>query len=428
MANVQLEHGHVRIANALEEAIIFAKFSVTQMKIVRCIIRLTWGWRARTVRISHQDLAVRCNTTAAGGFRKEFTELVREHVILQVEEPHGRTPGVYAINKDFEKWGRLSVPASALNALFGDRPETANKSNRVPSTGQSMPSPESDRVPSAGHSTEADRVPSEGQSNSRKVPSNEPEGALNRAPYSTGKGTLISVSDCNDSELAPPKDSIRQRKTTSESHARAGARAEASYAGRLVDTAVTAIGEKWPTTVAAIQTTAAELLASDLIATGVDLDLACAAVGNRIRHSKQPEPPASISYFREAILDAHRLAEHEELKHSGDTNGARRGGRPSRVAAIVDPDAAEKRDQLERDYRAEKRAAAIAWGKDPANAAAYQVIVAAANERLADFLHTKYGPGARDQDVIERCQSQLDFPDFDAWCASRQPDAHQEVS
>jgi phage replication O-like protein O len=93
VADVQLEHGHVRIANALEEAIIFAKFSATQMKIVRCVIRLTWGWRARTVRISYQDLALRCNTTAAGGFRKEFEELTREGVITVIEHaarPHAR--------------------------------------------------------------------------------------------------------------------------------------------------------------------------------------------------------------------------------------------------------------------------------------------------------------------------------------------------
>jgi len=141
MADVQLEHGHLRIANALDEAITFASFTGAQTKIVRCLVRLTFGWRRRTVRIALPDLAERCNLAMTGGFRRALDALIREGVVFEVEKPYGRTPALYAINKDFESWGKLSVAAKALEALFGERPASGDPdpavAPRVPPQGQS---------------------------------------------------------------------------------------------------------------------------------------------------------------------------------------------------------------------------------------------------------------------------------------------------
>lgn len=124
MADVQLKHGFLRIANSLEEAIIMAPFSGTQMKIVRCLIRLTYGWNETTVRISRPDLAECCGLSAKGGFLRAFDELLRGGVIHEVERPFSRIAGVYELNKDFEHWGPFSVAASRLEALFSKRPQT----------------------------------------------------------------------------------------------------------------------------------------------------------------------------------------------------------------------------------------------------------------------------------------------------------------
>lgn len=408
MADVQLEQGHVRIANALLEALLYAKFSATQLKIVYCVMRLSWGWRARTVRITQGEIALRCNTSAAGGFRKEFHELVRAGVIIEVESAHGRTAAVYAINKNFETWGRFSVPPGTLNALFRERPEHADKLRSTPSQGQ------------ATDPIEGNSPPSEGQATEISLPSPVLLPALLRAPKSTGKGTLISVSASDDNELDPPKDTRKTEKDSNcESHAREGGAAEASaeYGDKIVETALAAIAVKWAGhPVEPSFGRYRQILAATLVAAGVELELARTVIAHKVRASVLPEPPKAIGWFAIAITEAHRDAEHERRKHDGDT-GRRRGGAPMPIGEIAEPPL--DRDTLDRLYHLERNAAGIAWAKDPANADDYRLVCAASNHEFRELLGSSWGVTGRDRDIISRCADHAGFPAFEQWLEAR---------
>lgn len=118
MADVQLAHGFLQVANELDEAMTFAPFSGPQAKIVRCIVRLTYGWRRRTVRVSVTEIAERCNEKYSGAFRRSFLTLITEGVLLELQPAAGRRAGLYAINKNYEAWGRFSVAPRTLERLF----------------------------------------------------------------------------------------------------------------------------------------------------------------------------------------------------------------------------------------------------------------------------------------------------------------------
>jgi phage replication O-like protein O len=109
MADVQLEHGHVRIANRLFEAILDADFTGAQSRILVALIRLTYGWRRRTVTLTVPELAAYCRMQPVGGFRRALRDLVGEGVVIQLEHDRGRSATTYAIQKDFMAWGRYSV-------------------------------------------------------------------------------------------------------------------------------------------------------------------------------------------------------------------------------------------------------------------------------------------------------------------------------
>jgi phage replication O-like protein O len=133
MANVQTEHGYLKLANRLAEAVVVAPFTGTQLKIVTCVIRLTYGWGQKTARVSHGSIAERINVRNTGGFRRAFLELLAQGVLIEVEAPTGRAAGIYAINKDFEKWGKFSVAESTLVSMYGKRPPSGPKDITKPS-------------------------------------------------------------------------------------------------------------------------------------------------------------------------------------------------------------------------------------------------------------------------------------------------------
>lgn len=133
MANVQLEHGYVRVANRLDEAITFAPFTGTQIKLVRAIVRLSYGWRQKTVRISLADLAARIGVPmskdgrAPGHVRRALAELVAHGVVIEVDRGTGKRPGALAIRKNFTQWGKFAVDPAALEQLFTPRPDHADE-------------------------------------------------------------------------------------------------------------------------------------------------------------------------------------------------------------------------------------------------------------------------------------------------------------
>lgn len=391
MADVQLEHGHLRIANSLEEAITYAPFTATQMKIVRAIVRLTYGWRQRTVRVSHPDLAKKCNLTAAGGFRRSLDELIRHGVLVEVERPSGRLPGAYALNKDFENWGEFSVAAKTLETLYGERP------------------PSADKVPSEGHTIE---VPPAGESDRSVAPqgtSHDPTGRDN----SPQEVMIKSVSDSNGNGLEPPKDIERQERQLL--HDRAGI-----FARKLVGAANNANAERygeWTRTRPYYWATATQLC-TELLLLGVDEDGACRAVADAIRASKKDKPAFTIAYFANSITDAHKATEQRALDRENPAPAVvKRGGKPQPVAKVFNPNDDRLRHKLETEYASARTAAVREWSEKPENKARYHAITSAANQRFADTLSSALGRRGRDAHIVIEAAKAMGFPMIDDWLA-----------
>jgi phage replication O-like protein O len=124
MADVQLEHGHVRIANRLAEALLYAEFSGVQFKLMHALIRLTYGWRRKTVTLAHAELAAYIHVKASGNFRAALGELIAEGVVIQATKGVGGKVSTYAIEKDYVRWGKFSVSFERLERIYGERPSS----------------------------------------------------------------------------------------------------------------------------------------------------------------------------------------------------------------------------------------------------------------------------------------------------------------
>lgn len=453
MANVQLENGYVRTANQLEEAIIWAPFDGSELRIVRAIIRLTYGWRRRTVRISQVELAQKCRTTATGGWRRKFESLIREGVLVEVQAPTGRTPGAYAMNKNFERWGVYSVPAAALEATFRDRPnhvdDDARAVKRIAAAsveefqrdlnldgadhddvdddlddvtgGHGALTDESRRLPPQGQSNadlEGRSMPPQGQSTEIRLPLGvtltAPTGNSDR-PH---RGSHDAPKSNNDNELGPRKDIGKTEKdSSSKDRAAAAAVGSTEFETRIVNAARDAVGRRWPGKSLSVRHAGDVVQA--LLDAGIDPEFAVDTIKSAIAR-KLGDPPASIAWLKGRILDAHRDREHEERKHGGDPDPKpRRTAKASPLADLVDPDAAARREQDVADYNAARAAAAMTWAKDPANAAQVKAINVAANAAFAEYLSTSWGQSGRDRDILDRLVQAVPFPDIDAWLSER---------
>lgn len=421
MADVQLEHGHLRLANALDEAITYAPFTGTQTKIVRVVVRLTYGWRRRTVRASYQDLALRCGIQkVTGAFRRELDELLRERVVLRVEAGHGRTAALYAINKNFEDWGRLSVPASTIGALYGERPPSEDELLSVPSQGQSTEDDfDGDSVPPEGQSTSIEGAP-EGHTT-------DPEYALEghsprpRGSQSVPQGVIVTGSKSNENgDFRPPKDIERQLIQNNNSNRTAGDETgEQDYALRLTAAANGGIEKRWGEQPNPLNYGNSTQLAHDLVEMGVRLETATAAIA-QVCATKKGEKPFGVEYFRNAIITAHRGDEQRDFERANPVRlSEERGGNPVPMSAMAihqtyTPVAERSEFSVHQQYDAERAKASEAWASDPANVTQLTALMATA-ERENAFLGPKWIARAAAVAIGQAAG----FPPFDAWRAAQ---------
>lgn len=397
MADVQLEYGHVRIANALYEAIIYAPFAGTQMKIVHCLVRMTYGWNQLSARVGRAELASRCHVAFTGGFERQFDELIREGVVRQVARGQGRLPNAYALNKDFEDWGKFSVAAKALDRIYGERPDLPISH------------------PPQGATTNEGEVPPTGGNTEASHPPQGVRGTPHRGYQTEAKSVEIA-------KVEAPKDIESQLATTP--RARPTDEDASRYAVGLTTAANNAIAEKWgeATRTRPLRWDQATQIAVELLIRGVDLELARTAIVDCIRASKLPRPPRAMNYFSDAIDDAAKNAEQRILDAEFPL-ARRKGAKPERVVNVVSAEANAEKAKLEQLYDRERAAAASAWGRDPTNAAQYRAIVADANQTFSAIIETKIGERGRNSEIILACAKACGFPPFVAWLRSREPAA-----
>src|SRR5690606_3949932 len=115
MADVQLEHGHTRIAHPILEALALAPLTAAQLKVLMVLIRETYGWGRRDAQVSLGAFA------AATGAHKTTVQralqpLIDEGVVIVVEPATFSAPATYRLEKDARKWGRFAVTPPSLAA------------------------------------------------------------------------------------------------------------------------------------------------------------------------------------------------------------------------------------------------------------------------------------------------------------------------
>jgi len=102
VANPQTENGYTRIANELYDHIGAAKFTATQLKVILCIMRYTYGFNRKSHRMTASFVAkwAGCSLSMV---KKELIYLTSANVISIISRGN-REGNILAMNKDFESW------------------------------------------------------------------------------------------------------------------------------------------------------------------------------------------------------------------------------------------------------------------------------------------------------------------------------------
>lgn len=101
MASPQTQHGYLRLANELVEAIYQYPFTGTEVKIVLYVLRKTYGWRRKSTKMTFYEIAKETNQDKSNT-RKKTLELVEQRVLyIQM----GRDKSlIIGLNKNYEDW------------------------------------------------------------------------------------------------------------------------------------------------------------------------------------------------------------------------------------------------------------------------------------------------------------------------------------
>lgn len=198
MADVQLEKGHLRIANALNRAIIVAKFSDVQRRLVHLLVDQTYGWQRKTVEVSIAELAALLDLKASGGFRAALSELIEHRVVLQIRRGDGRARSVFAVEKDHEQWGKFAIASAFLAARFGKRPLHADALLGVSTDGATGDDGEDEGE------NEID-APPDPEAVRDHAASDSPEGASPQAPSLVSEGASLQACSIEDASTEAPR-------------------------------------------------------------------------------------------------------------------------------------------------------------------------------------------------------------------------------
>ncbi|VFR31969.1 Replication protein O [plant metagenome] len=156
----QLEHGHLRIANELFDAITAHPFKQTTLRVLLAVLRKTYGYGKKEDDLSASQLATLCGRMS----RQHVTTALNELAALRVIH---KRPGLYGcvvgVNKDYAQWlarpgagqaeARAAVPATGRDGGVSE----ARTSVSVCGTSSR---PDSGRVASPAVGPTTDNLPS----------------------------------------------------------------------------------------------------------------------------------------------------------------------------------------------------------------------------------------------------------------------------
>jgi len=106
----------VQFSKELFDALLLSGMPATHKEIVLAVIRRTYGDHSRKAAAISQTLLQQMTGRARSGIRKGIQDLIREKVLVQVSPPSFAQSAVLGLNKDYEAWGKWSVPSATVLA------------------------------------------------------------------------------------------------------------------------------------------------------------------------------------------------------------------------------------------------------------------------------------------------------------------------
>lgn len=101
MANPQLEHGHLALANEIVEALARTRISGTEWQLLWVILRKTYGWHKKLDAIPLSQFHEMTGLPKPH-ITRYLKKLLRKRVIFVARKSTGAA--IYGFNKDFESW------------------------------------------------------------------------------------------------------------------------------------------------------------------------------------------------------------------------------------------------------------------------------------------------------------------------------------
>jgi hypothetical protein len=201
MPDVQLSHGYVRIANALQTALALAPWdSAAQRRLVDALIRVTYGFRRKDAPIGTAEW--RALTGLSVDQVKRGRKVLQEQgviVLVEAFDATTSTPNTWALQKDYTKWGRFAVSQVDVTAA-----EEVAAGTPAPSVDES---PQGAQTPPGG--TDAPR----GRGSPQGAHTPPPQGAPAHPPPGARMPPGAGAKSLQEDGVTEPKDSGKTGKT-----------------------------------------------------------------------------------------------------------------------------------------------------------------------------------------------------------------------
>lgn len=123
MANPQKENGSTDIANELLEAIYSFDFNGTEISVILCVLRYTYGFHRKKHELSLSFITKAIHRHRNGVF-KAINDLIKKNVLIQYSSPSFNSTREIGINKDYSKWIVLQSHNNIPVTVLCDRPVT----------------------------------------------------------------------------------------------------------------------------------------------------------------------------------------------------------------------------------------------------------------------------------------------------------------
>ncbi|MCL2310967.1 MAG: replication protein [Firmicutes bacterium] len=124
MASPHLDNGYTKVINELFEAIYSYGFNGTELSIVCCVIRFTYGYKDRDNAELSVTFLSNAIKTSIGNIKKTLKKLEQDNVIIVVRENTHTKGRFIKLNIDYDEW--------AKNKMSGTQKDTTEQKDWYP--------------------------------------------------------------------------------------------------------------------------------------------------------------------------------------------------------------------------------------------------------------------------------------------------------